>query len=164
MEVAPVILPHLKDRPLTLKRYPNGIHGKHFYEKNAPAHKPEWIKTFPVERTRPRRKDRDINYILLNDAATLAWIVDISDIEMHAFLAKAPNLQRPTSVVFDLDPGPPAGIVECCEIALQIRSLFTTLELETFVKVSGSKGLHIYVPLNTEVTYEVTKPLAKAVA
>lgn len=160
-EIAEFILPHLRDRPLTLKRYPDGITGKHFYEKNAPAHTPSWVKRFAVPRT---SGGSDIQYVLCNDRATLIWVTNLADIEKHVLLAIAPELGRPTSLVFDLDPGEPAGILECAEVALHLRGLFGAWGLESFVKVSGSKGLHLNVPLNSEVTYEMTQPFAKAVA
>ena len=160
-EIAEFILPHLRNRPLTLKRYPDGIRGDHFYEKNAPKHTPSWVKTFAVPRS---EGDGHINYVLCNDRSTLVWATNLGDIEKHVLLAQAPDLDRPTSVVFDLDPGESAGILECGEVALQLRKVFEGLGLASFVKVSGSKGLHLAVPLNTEVTYESTQPFAKTIA
>jgi bifunctional non-homologous end joining protein LigD len=160
-EIAPAILPHLSDRPLTLKRYPDGITGEHFYEKNAPVHTPGWVERFAVPRT---EGGSDIHYVLCNDLATLVWVTNLGDIEKHTLLAQAPELSRPTSVVFDLDPGEPAGLLECAEVALHLRDSFAALGLESFVKVSGSKGLHLSVPLNTDVSYEMTQPFAKAMA
>lgn len=160
-EIADVILPHLRDRPLTMKRFPEGVTGEHFYEKNAPKHTPAWVKTFAVPRS---EGGPAINYILCNDRATLLWTANLGDIEKHVLLARAPALDQPTSVVFDLDPGPPAGILECAKVALHLRELFETWGLESFVKVSGSKGLHLSVPLNSGATYEMTQPFARAVA
>jgi bifunctional non-homologous end joining protein LigD len=160
-EIAEFILPHLHRRPLTLKRYPEGIHGDHFYEKNAPKHTPSWVKVFAVPRS---EGDGHINYVLCNDRATLVWATNLGDIEKHVLLAQAPDLDRPTSIVFDLDPGEPAGILDCGEVALQLKSVFEGLGLESFVKVSGSKGLHLAVPLNMDVTYESTQPFAKTIA
>jgi len=160
-DIAEAILPHLRDRPLTLKRYPDGITGEHFYEKNAPKHTPTWVKRFAVPRS---EGGPDINYVLCNDRATLLWATNLGDIEKHVLLAQAPELNRPTSVVFDLDPGEPAGILDCGEIALHLKTVFDALKLASFVKVSGSKGLHLAVPLNSEVTYEATQPFAKAIA
>ena len=134
-EIADVILPHLRDRPLTMKRFPEGVTGEHFYEKNAPKHTPPWVKTFAVPRS---EGGAAINYILCNDRATLLWTANLADIEKHVLLARAPDLHQPTSVVFDLDPGPPAGIVECGTVALHLRKLFEAWGLESFVKVSGS--------------------------
>ena len=160
-EIAETILPHLRDRPLTLKRYPDGVAGEHFYEKNAPAHTPSWVKRFAVPRS---EGGSAINYVLCNDRATLAWATNLGDIEKHVLLARAPNLHVPTSIVFDLDPGEPAGILDCGRVALHLKSLLEGCGLRSFVKVSGSKGLHLSVPLNTPVTYEMTQPFAKALA
>lgn len=160
-EIADVILPHLRDRPLTLNRYPDGVRGKHFYEKNAPSHTPSWVKTFAVPRS---EGGSDIRYVLCNDRATLVWATNLADIEKHVLLARAPDLNRPTSLIFDLDPGEPAGVLDCGRIAIHIKNLFESLGLRSFVKVSGSKGLHLVVPLNSDVTYEVTRPFAKTLA
>ncbi len=159
--IAEFILPHLRDRPLTLKRYPEGIHGEHFYEKNAPSHTPAWVETLAVPRS---EGGPDIRYILCNDRATLLWVTNLGDIEKHVLLARAPDVNRPTSIVFDLDPGEPATLLDCGRVALRLRDLLQGLGLESFVKVSGSKGLHLGVPLNGDVTYETTQPFAKTVA
>lgn len=161
MSIADVLLPHLRDRPLTLKRYPDGVDGEHFYEKSAPRHTPSWVQRFAVART---EGGGDINYILCNDRATLLWATNLGDIEKHVLLAKAPNLDCPTAVVFDLDPGEPAGLIDCCRVALHLRQMLDVWDLETFVKVSGSKGLHLSVPLNSEIAYEQAQPFAKVVA
>ena len=153
-QIAPVILPHLKSRPLTLKLYPDGIDGKHLYLKNAPSHTPQWVKRFAVERKGKSRQSALIHYVLVNDPATLLWAAGLTSLEMHTFLAKAPRIDRPLSVVFDLDPGPPAGIFECIEVAFVIKGLLDELGLECYAKVSGSKGLQLYVPLNMAVTTE----------
>src|SRR3954452_6378709 len=163
-EVAPFILPQLKNRPLTLKLYPNGVTGKHIYLKDAPSHTPDWVKTFPVERKDKSKGDSQIDFVLVNDLRTLLWAANLSSLEMHTFLAKAPRIERPTSVVFDLDPGEPAGVLECAEVALHVQELLTKLKLDCFVKVSGSKGLQLYVPLNTSVTYGATEPFAQWLA
>lgn len=159
--IAETILPHLRDRPLTLKRYPDGIAGEPFYEKNAPAHTPPWVQRFGVARS---EGGADIQYVLGNDRATLIWATNLGDIEKHVLLARAPELHRPTSVVFDLDPGEPANILDCGKVALHLKAVFDALKLKSFVKVSGSKGLHLAIPLNTEVTYAMTQPFAKAIA
>ena len=161
VRVAPFLLPHLKDHPVSLKRYPDGIMGQAFWGKNAPGFTPKWVRTFPVPR---RAGGPDVRYILINDAATLAWTANIAALELHPFLHRAPHIQRPASIVFDLDPGEGAGIFSCIDIALMIRSLFERLGLQVFAKVSGSKGLQIYLPLNTPVTYDVTRPFARSVA
>ena len=157
--MAPVLLPHLRDHPLTLKRYPNGVEEKYFYEKQAPSHRPEWVKTFAV----PSR-DRTIDFVLCNDLPTMVWLANLADLELHTSLSKAPNLEQPTTLAFDLDPGPPATIVECAEVALLLRDLFDNWGIEIFPKTSGSKGMQVYAPLNTKVTYDQTKPFSKALA
>lgn len=160
--VAPVLLPHLHDRPLTLKRYPNGVQGNFFYEKQSPAHRPDWVQTIAVW---SRHSKRDIHFTLCQDLPTLVWLANLADIELHPSLSLAQEVQRPTTLAFDLDPGPPASIVECCEVALELRAMFNQLGLSAFAKTSGSKGLQVYVPLNDpDVTYEQTKPFAHAVA
>ncbi len=153
--VAPAVLPHLHDRALTLKRYPNGVHQPYFYEKQSPSHRPEWVAT---------RQIGDVNYTLAQDRPTLVWLANLADVELHTSLSLAPKPERPTMLVFDLDPGAPAGVLECCEVALVLGGLFGQLRLESVVKTSGSKGLQVYVPLNTHVSYEQTKPFARRVA
>ena len=159
--IAGVLLPHLRKRPTTLKRYPDGVDGGFFYEKNAPAHRPPWLKTAPVWSD---TRGGEIDYCLLNDRASLVWAANLASLELHPFLHRAPRLTRPESVVFDLDPGPPASIVECCVVALALRKLFAAHGLECFAKTSGSKGLQLYLPLNTATTYGKTKPFAQRIA
>jgi bifunctional non-homologous end joining protein LigD len=165
VEMAPVLLPHLEHRPLTLKRYPNGVEGKYFYEKQAPKHRPEWVQTVPVKLER----GKVITYVLAHDVATLAWLGNLADLELHTPMHRVREdgrgLTGPTMVAFDLDPGAPAGLLECCSVAVVLEGMFSHLGLRSFPKVSGSKGLQVYVPLNTPgVTYEQTKGFAKAVA
>ena len=161
-QIAPVLLRHLRDRPLTLKRYPNGVQGEHFFEKQSPAHRPEWVKTTAIW---SEHSKREIHYTLCQDLPTLVWLANLADIELHPSLSLAGAPERPTTLAFDLDPGPPASIVECCEVALELHEMFEALGLRALAKTSGSKGLQVYVPLNEEgVTYEQTKPLAHAIA
>ncbi|MFT3781960.1 MAG: non-homologous end-joining DNA ligase [Nibricoccus sp.] len=160
IEVAPYILPHLADRPVTLIRYPDGVTGEKFYEKNAPKFTPSWVKTFAV----PRHETGVINYILVNDASALAWCANLAAIELHPFLHRVPELDRPTHLVFDLDPGEGSSLLECIEVASELKRTMEKLGLQTFPKVSGSKGLQIYVPLNTPISYDVTGAFAHAVA
>lgn len=155
------ILPHLKDRPITLKRFPDGVEGEYFYEKNAPSFTPKWVDTFPVW---SRSGESHINYILINDLSTLLWSANIANLEIHTFLARAPRIDFPTMVAFDLDPGEGADILDSCEVALLVKELLDRLDLKCLPKVSGSKGIHLHVPLNTPVTYAATRPFAKAVA
>ena len=161
IRVAPVLLPHLKDRPLTMKRYPNGVDREFFYEKNCPTHRPSWVKTARVWSEGNRR---EMHYCLLQDLPTLVWAANLADIELHTSLARKQNVARPTMMVFDLDPGPPANIVQCCEVGIWLRDLLAKLELKSFPKTSGSKGLQVYVPLNTPVTFDQTKELARDIA
>ena len=160
--IADAILPHLAGRPLTLKRYPNGVEDKFFYEKRCPKHRPDWVETAPVW---SGRNEGEIDYCICNDRATLIWLAQLAALELHPSLSHAPEIQRPTAMVFDLDPGPPANIVDCCGVALRLREMFGGLGLECLPKTSGSKGLQAYLPLNVDgVTYEQTKPFAHAVA
>ena len=160
IHISPFLLPHLKDRPITLKRYPNGVEGFFFYEKQCPAGRPQSVKTAKV----PKSDGGEVNYCVMNDLPGLVWAANLADLELHTFLHKAPAIARPTALAFDLDPGAPADIVTCCEIALQLKTLLDALKLKSFAKTSGSKGLQIYVPLNTPVTYEKTKAFAHALA
>src|SRR5919204_6694699 len=157
--MAPVLLPHLRDHPLTLKRYPNGVEEKYFYEKQAPSHRPDWVKTFAV----PSR-DRTIDFVLCNDLPTLGWLANLADLELHTSLALVADVKAPTMIAFDLDPGPPATIVECARVALRLREAFDHLGLQAFPKTSGSKGMQVYVPLNTPATYDDTKGFALGLA
>lgn len=159
--VARFILPHLRNRPVTLIRLPDGIEGEKFYEKNAPKFAPPWLKTFAVKR---RHEAGETNYILINDAPTLAWCANIAGVELHPFLHRVPRLDQPTHVVFDLDPGEGADIRTCARVAFLVKEITDRLGLRAFPKVSGSKGLQIYVPLNTPTTYAATGTFAKAVA
>ena len=161
LTVAPFLLPHFRNRPVTLKRYPNGVHGEVFYEKDAPAYTPKWVKTFPVPR---REGGPDIAYIVINDRATLAWAANLAALELHPFLHRVPHLKRPTHIVFDLDPGEGAGLAECIDVVFLLRGVLTKLRLKSFPKVSGSKGLQLYVPLNTPTSYDATQLFAKTIA
>jgi bifunctional non-homologous end joining protein LigD len=159
--IAPAVLPHLRDRPLTLKRYPNGVEGGHFYEKQCPSHRPDWVRSEPVELS-----SKTINFCICDDLATLVWLANLADLELHPSLSKVPKVERPTVMAFDLDPGPGTGLVECCEVALMLRDALGSLGLESFPKTSGSKGIQVYVPLNVdEVDYDHgTKLLSNALA
>jgi bifunctional non-homologous end joining protein LigD len=159
--VAPVVLPHLHGRPLTLKRYPNGVEGQFFYEKNCPSHRPEWVPTKPIY---SRRNKSEVNYCIVEERATLVWLANLADLELHPSLSLAEEIKRPTAMAFDLDPGAPATIVECAQVALWLREVFGALGLELYPKTSGSKGMQVYVPLNTDVTYDDTKPFARGIA
>jgi bifunctional non-homologous end joining protein LigD len=160
INISPYLLPHLKGRPVTLKRYPNGVEGFFFYEKQIPVSHPEWVKT-----TNVKRKDgSEINYCVFDSLPVLVWAANLADLELHTFLHRAPAIETPSMVAFDLDPGSSADIVLCCKVGLSLKALFSKLKLECFAKTSGSKGLQVFVPLNTRVTYEQTKTFAHAVA
>jgi len=156
------LLPHLRNRPVTLKRFPEGVFGEAFYEKDAPAFTPDWVKTVPV----PRRETPgpDIQYILINDLPTLVWVANLATLEIHPFLHTAAQINRPTAVVFDCDPGEGANILDSARVALMLREVLQGLGLDSYVKVSGSKGLQVYVPLNSPVTYDETQPFAEGIA
>jgi len=161
VRVAPVLVPHLAGRPLTMKRYPEGVDHEYFFEKNVPKHRPEWVKTTPVWSD---SNHRTVNYILANELATLVWIANLASLELHPSLSRGDNIGQPTMIVFDLDPGPPANILQCCQVGLWVRSIFDHFGLKSFPKTSGSKGMQIYVPLNTKTSYDETKPFAHAIA
>jgi bifunctional non-homologous end joining protein LigD len=160
LDFSPFLLPHFRDRPVTLIRMPNGVRGERFYEKNAPGHAPAWVPTTQV----PRTEGGVINYIMINDARTLAWCANNAAIELHPFLHRAENIAVPTHVAFDLDPGEGADLLTCIEVAFLLRAIFDDLQLRAFPKVTGSKGLQLYVPLNRGLTYDAVTPFAKAIA
>jgi bifunctional non-homologous end joining protein LigD len=159
--IAPAVLPHLRDRPLTLKRYPDGVDGPFFYEKQCPSHRPDWVQTAPIWSGHTKRV---IQFCLANDLPTLVWTSNLADLELHTSLSLAEDVMRPTMIAFDLDPGSPAAILECAQVALLLRELLDELGLKGVPKTSGSKGMQLYVPLNTPVTYDETKPFARALA
>ena len=161
IRIAAVLLPHLKDRPLTMKRYPNGVEAPFFYEKNCPSHRPKWVKTAQIW---SEGNNRMMDYCLAQDLPTLVWAANLADLELHTSLARKRDVARPTMMVFDLDPGAPADIVQCCQVGLWLRELLAKMKLKSFAKTSGSKGLQIYVPLNTPVTFDQTKDLSRALA
>jgi bifunctional non-homologous end joining protein LigD len=160
-KVAPTLVPHLQGRPLTLRRFPEGVDDTDaaFFEKRCPKHRPDWVATAPVE----VEKDT-IDFCVCEDKATLVWMAQLAAIELHPSLSLAEDIDRPTVLAFDLDPGAPADVLDCCRVGLRLRELFGHFGVECFPKTSGSKGLQVYVPLNNEVTYEETKPLARAIA
>jgi bifunctional non-homologous end joining protein LigD len=157
--VGPVLLPHLRGRPLTLKRYPDGVEGEFFYEKQCPSHRPDWVRTEPI-----RANSKEINFCVADDLPTLVWAANLADLELHPSLSLATDIQRPTTLAFDLDPGPPAAILDCARVGLWLRDVLGELGLECFPKTSGSKGMQVYAPLNTPVSYDQTKPFARALA
>lgn len=159
--ISPFSLPHLKDRALTLKRYPEGVEKGFFYEKRCPSHRPAWVSTAQI----PRDDGERMTVCLVNDLTTLIWVENLASLELHVPLAKAGSPETPDSMVFDLDPGDQADILDCARVALIIRDLLTALRLAGYVKTSGQKGLHVYVPLNRkEATFGETKKFSKSVA
>ncbi|HEY2711112.1 MAG TPA: non-homologous end-joining DNA ligase [Chthoniobacterales bacterium] len=161
IRIAGALLPHLKDRPLTMKRYPNGVESEFFYEKNCPSHRPSWVKTAKVW---SEGNNRMMDYCLAQDLPTLVWAANLADLELHTSLSRKNAVERPTMMVFDLDPGAPADIVQCCQIGIWLREILHDMKLQSWAKTSGSKGLQLYVPLNTAVTYDETKAVSRALA
>jgi len=159
--IAPALLPHLKGRALTLKRYPNGVDASFFYEKRCPSHRPPWMTTAPIW---SGRNQGNVDYCVVNELPALVWVANLASLELHTSLALADEYDCPTMLVFDLDPGPPATIVECARVALWLAEVLGQLGLEAWAKTSGSKGLQLYTPLNVPVTYDDTKPFAHALA
>ena len=161
IRVSGYLLPHFHNRPVTLKRFPDGVRSESFYEKDAPRFTPKWVETFPVPR---KAGGPDIRYILINDLPTLVWCANIASLEVHPFLHQAPHIDRPTSVVFDLDPGTGMDVLACAKVAFLLRDVFERLQMQSFAKVSGSKGIQVYLPLNGPTSYAVTQAFALAVA
>jgi bifunctional non-homologous end joining protein LigD len=161
--IAPAIVPHLAGRPLTLRRFPEGVDNLDaaFFEKRCPKHRPKWVKTTNVD-AGPRAGG--IDFCVCDGLPTLIWMAQLAALELHPSLSLSRRLEQPTVLAFDLDPGPPANVVDCCRIALRLRDLFGHFDLECFPKTSGSKGLQVYVPLNTKTDYDETKPFARAMA
>jgi bifunctional non-homologous end joining protein LigD len=158
--VADVLVPHLHRRPITLKRWPDGIDGQFFYEKQCPQHRPEWVATQDI----PSERSGVIHYCTVDDEATLVWLANLATLELHPLLQRAPKLDRPTALVFDLDPGPPAGVLEAARVAQTLHHLLADQGYEPLVKTSGGKGLHVLVPLDGSQTFADTKQYAHAVA
>jgi bifunctional non-homologous end joining protein LigD len=161
VRVAPAMLPHIADRGVTLRRYPNGVDGQSFFEKRCPSHRPEWVGTFAG----PGDRNGTIGYCALDSTAALAWSANLAALEVHAPMARGRDIDQPTMCVFDLDPGEPADVHSCAEVALDIRAVLEDLAgLQCFPKTSGSKGLQLYVPLNRPHTHEHCSDFAQAVA
>jgi bifunctional non-homologous end joining protein LigD len=160
--VTPALLPHLRGRPITLKRYPDGVEGPHFYEKQCPSHRPDWVRTARVDSSRSR--SGSIDFCVVDDLATMVWLANLADLELHTSLARAEAYGNPTILAFDLDPGAPATVIDCAHVALELRDIFEHLGLKAFAKTSGSKGMQVYVPLNTPTTYEETSRFAHGLA
>lgn len=162
-KVAPAIVPHLRGRAVTLRRFPEGVDDldSAFFEKRCPKHRPKWVKTTRVQAGPNAGK---IDFCVCDSLPTLIWMAQLAAIELHPSLSLGRAPKRPTVLAFDLDPGPPADVVDCSRVALRLREVLGQLELECFVKTSGSKGMQLYVPLNGKATYEDTRPFAQALA
>jgi bifunctional non-homologous end joining protein LigD len=159
--VSSALLPHLRDRPLTLKRYPEGVDGQMFYEKNCPKHRPPWVETATVWSD---GNNREMEYCVIQDLASLVWVAQLGTIELHTSLSLRTKLDEPRAMVFDLDPGPPTTIVECCQVAIWLRDWCDEHDMDSFAKTSGNKGLQLYVPLNTATSYDETKKISRDLA
>ena len=157
--IAPAMVPHLADRGVTLRRFPDGVEGNSFFEKRCPGHRPEWLDTV----LGPGDRNGDIGYCCLDSAPALVWAANMAALEIHAPMARR-DIETPTMCVFDLDPGPGTGIVECADVALDVRHVLDGLGLVGFAKTSGSKGLQVYVPLNTPHSHKEASAFALAVA
>ncbi len=162
VRVSAAMLPHVERRPLTLKRYPDGTDGKSFYAKNCPSHRPGWVRTVTLPSGRTQGKT--VEYCSCDDLPTLVWLANLAAIELHPLLARDDDPASPTAVVFDLDPGPPAGVIDCARVACWLKEVFDALDLEVLPKTSGSKGLQLYLPLNVAHGYDRTKHFAHSVA
>ena len=158
-QIAPVLLAHLRDRPLTVKRYPDGVEGKAFFEKRSPRHRPDWVRTFAIE----SGHQGTIDYTVVDDLETLTWLANLAALELHAPLFLTSGPEHPTAMVFDLDPGPPAGIAECAHVACLLKGTFDELGLKAYAKTSGSKGIQVYVPL-AGATFAQTKRFSEHLA
>ena len=157
--VAPVLLAHLGDRALTLRRFPNGVDAGSFYEKNCPRHRPDWVGVHRIDGT-----EGTIDFCRIDSLAALTWVANLAALELHTSMARSVDPDAPTMVVFDLDPGAPAAVLECGEVALWIRDVLSGVGLQTLVKTSGSKGLQVYLPLNTPATYDDTAGFSRHLA
>ena len=163
-KVAEAMVPHLKGRAVTLRRFPEGVEDldSAFFEKRCPKHRPKWVKTTNV---RAGPNAGNIDFCVCDGRPTLVWMAQLAAIELHPSLSLGRAPTRPTVLAFDLDPGPPADVVDCCRVALRLRDMFGHFGVQSFPKTSGSKGMQVYVPLNSKkVNYETTKPFAKAIA
>jgi len=160
-EIAPYMLPHLEGRPLTMKRFPDGVRSQYFYEKQCPDYHPESLETATIKSEDSGKK---VDYCLINSLADLIWVANLASIELHTLLCRAEDTDRPTMMVFDLDPGAPADILDSAQAAFWLQDVLDQLDLRSFIKTSGGKGLHLYVPLNTPVTFDDTKGFARGLA
>jgi bifunctional non-homologous end joining protein LigD len=158
--LAPMLVPHLRRRPITLKRWPDGIEAQFFYEKQCPRHRPDWVATVDI----PSERSGVIHYCTVDDAATLVWLANLATLELHPLLQRAPRMDRPTALVFDLDPGPPAGLLDAARVALLLRDVLVDQGYRPLVKTSGGKGIHVLAPPKRGQSFDDTKSFAHALA
>jgi len=158
--IAPVLLPHLADRPLTLKRWPDGVQGHSFFEKNAPSYRPEWLRTETLPSPGSTKKRESIDYAVIEELAALVWVANLATLELHTPMWRM-GVGGPDLLVFDLDPGPGTSIVECCEVALLLRPLLEAEGLTPIAKTSGSKGMQVYARTHVPDTSSYAKELAQ---
>ncbi len=163
LRIAPVLLPHIAGRPLTLKRYPNGVQGDYFYEKHAPAHRPDWVPTAAVDSPSSGKASKTVRYVVAGDLPTLIWLANLACLEMHTPMWRVPHVGEPDRLMFDLDPGPPATIVECCRVAMLLRPLLEERGLQPFAKTSGGKGLQLTAALDGHTSQQASE-LARSLA
>jgi bifunctional non-homologous end joining protein LigD len=163
LRIAPVLLPHIAGRPLTLKRYPNGVQGDYFYEKHAPAHRPDWVPTAAVDSPSSGKASKTVRYVVAGDLPTLIWLANLACLEMHTPMWRVPHVGEPDRLMFDLDPGPPATIVECCQVAMLLRPLLEERGLAPFAKTSGGKGLQLTAALAGHTSQQASE-LARSLA
>ncbi len=161
LAVSLVLLPHLRDRPLTLKQFPDGVGGRSFFRQHVPAYRPRWVATY---RARAESTGRDVEHVLVNDAATLAWLANQAAIELHPWLSRALHPDRPDLMVFDLDPGADVGMEEVRRAALTLREVLGEDGLEAVPKLSGKRGIHLLVPLVPEATFARVRLYAEQAA
>lgn len=162
VRIAPVMLEHLRGRPVTFRRFPDGVETKGFYAKHCPSHRPDWLATAHVA----DQGDKGVDYCVLEEPAALGWVANLAALELHTPMGRIPSIEQPSQLVFDLDPGAPAGMGECAQVALALRDLLGEqgAGLELFAKTSGSKGLQVYVPINQPCTYDETRAVSLAAA
>jgi bifunctional non-homologous end joining protein LigD len=156
--IAPVMLPHIAGRCMTLRRWPNGVDAQSFFQKTCPGHRPSWVPTA----LGPGDGDKGIDYCRIEEPAALVWTANLAALELHSPMARCADLDTPTMVVFDLDPGPGTTIVECCQVALVLRDILAAVDLLAWPKTSGSKGMQLYLPLNVPHSHRHASEFALA--
>ncbi len=164
-KIAPFIMPHLRNRPVSLKRFPGGVNDDSFFQKNCPSHRPDWVETMSVKSESGRRgKNARIDFCVVSDEATLIWLANLAALELHTYLSTTKDFNTPTMMVFDLDPGPGMDLLDCLRVGVDLHDALLHFDLRSFPKTSGGKGLHLAVPLNTKVSFDETKSFSRAIA